>query len=145
MLDILYVCCGCLDFCFVRAVLCVFTCMFIFCFAFSYFHHVHLCSPPSSGFSTHLRALIDPLTVGHRCVGFCLLNGVRSALLWAFALRSRTRYSFIPYPSDYTFVRWRICLSNHLDSRVDFYFIDLAGNSCRVNFPSFWSVFVCIS
>jgi hypothetical protein len=145
MLDILYVCCGCLDFCFIHAVLCIFTRVFVFCFAFSYFHRVHLCSPPSSGFSAHLRALIDPLTVGRPCGGFRLLVGMRSTLLQAFALHSRTRYSFIPYPSDYTFVRWRVWLSNHLDSGVDFYFVDLVRNFFRVNFPSFWSVFVCIS
>jgi hypothetical protein len=50
--------------------------------------------------------------MGRPCVGFHLLIGVRSALVRAFVLRSRTRDSFIPYPSDYTFVRWHICLSN---------------------------------
>jgi hypothetical protein len=79
----------------------------------------------------------DPLTVGCPCVGFHLLIGVRSALLRAFALRSKTHYSFIPYPSDYTFVRWHVCLSNRLDSGVDFYFVHLVRNYGRVNFRSF--------
>jgi hypothetical protein len=42
--------------------LCTFACMFVFCFTFGYFHHVCLCSPPLSGFSTRLRALINPFT-----------------------------------------------------------------------------------
>jgi hypothetical protein len=82
-----------------------FTRVFVFCFSFGYFHCVHMCSLPLSGFSARLRALIDPLTVGHPHVGFCLLIGVRSALVRAFILFLRTRYSFVPYPSDYTFVR----------------------------------------
>jgi hypothetical protein len=105
MLDIVYVCCGCLDFCFICAVLCAFAHVFVFCFAFGYFRRVHQCSLPSSGFSAHLRALIDPLTVGCPRVGFCLFVGVRSALLRAFILCLNTSYLFIPYPLDYTFVR----------------------------------------
>jgi hypothetical protein len=112
------------------------TCLY-FVFAFSYFHHVRLCSQPLSWFSARLRALTDPLTVGHPCVGFHLLISVRFTLVRAFVLRSRTRYSCIPYPSDYMFVRWHVCLSNHYDSRVDFYFVDLVRNSGRVNFCSF--------
>jgi hypothetical protein len=111
MLNIWYVSCGCLDILY--AVLCAFTRMFVFCFAFSYFHCVHLCSPPSSGFSARLRALIDPVTAGRPRVGFCLLIGVCSILVWAFILHLRTHYSFIPYPSDYMFVCWHVCLSNH--------------------------------
>jgi hypothetical protein len=68
--------------------------------------------PPLSGFSCHLRALIDQVTVGRPHVGFHLLIGVSSALVRAFILRSRTHYSFIPSPSDYTFVCWHVCLSN---------------------------------
>jgi hypothetical protein len=60
-----------------------------------------------------LQALIGPLTTGHPRVGFRLLIGVRFALVRAFVLRLRTHYSFIPYPLDYTFVRWHVCLSNH--------------------------------
>jgi hypothetical protein len=98
---------------FIHAVLCAFARMFVFCFAFGYFCPMHLCSLPSSGFSACLRALIDPLTVGRPRVGFHLLVGVRSTLVQAFVLRSRTHYSIIPYPSDYMFVRWHVCLSNH--------------------------------
>jgi hypothetical protein len=68
--------------------------------------------PPLSGFSCHLQALIDQVTVGRPHVGFHLLIGVSSALVRAFILRSRTHYSFIPSPSDYTFVCWHVCLSN---------------------------------
>jgi glycine/serine hydroxymethyltransferase len=84
----------------------------LFRFAFSYFHHVHLCSLPSSGFSAYLQVLINALTAGRPCVGFHLHIGVHSTLMRAFVLCSRTRYSFIPYPSDYMFVRWHVGLSN---------------------------------
>jgi hypothetical protein len=86
-------------------VLCGFAGVFVLCFAFGYFHCVHLCSPPLSGFSARLRALLDPLT-----------NVVLS---------------------DYMFVCWRVCLLTRLGSEVDFYFIDLAVSSGRVNFRSF--------
>jgi hypothetical protein len=72
-----------------------------------------LSSPPLSRFSAHLRVLIDPFTAGRPYVGFRLLIGVCSTLEQAFVLRSRSRYSFVPYPSDYTPVRWHFCLSNH--------------------------------
>jgi hypothetical protein len=83
-----------------------------FVFAFGCFHRVHLCSPPSSGFSARLRALVDPFTAGCPRVGFHWLVGVRSALEWGFILCSWSRYLFVPYPSDYMPVCWLFCLSH---------------------------------
>jgi hypothetical protein len=37
--------------------------VFMFCFAFTCSRRVCLCSPPLSGFSAHLRALVDPFIV----------------------------------------------------------------------------------
>jgi hypothetical protein len=125
MLDVLCLCCNCLDSCFIFINLCAFTCIY-FCSAFTCFHRACLCSPPLSGFSVLLRALLDSFTVSS-CTTFVhsfIFYRLCAAFAWAFI-----------YPSDYAFVRWGyllwgsalvvdgVCLSNHWDVARDTCFL----------------------
>jgi hypothetical protein len=113
---------GCLIFCMCVVVVLIFVSPALccapshMCFYFillSAIFIVCICVPHlRAGFLPAFVLLLIHLLWGGPCVGFRLLVGVRSALVWAFVLRSRTHYLFIPYPSNYTFVRWHVCLSN---------------------------------
>jgi hypothetical protein len=107
MLDVLCLCCNCLDSCSVFIMLCAFTHIY-FCSTFTCFCCACLCSPPSSGFSVCLRALLDLFTLSSYAAfaRSFIFHCMCAAFAWAFISRSRTRYSNNGYPSNYVFVRW---------------------------------------
>jgi hypothetical protein len=107
MLDVFCLWCNCLDSCFIFITLCTFTRIY-FCSSFTCFCHTYLCSPPSSGFSTRLRALLDPFTMSS-CATFArsfIFHHLCTAFSWAFVSCLRTQYSNNGYPSNYACVRW---------------------------------------
>jgi hypothetical protein len=108
---------------FVFVMLWAFTCVY-FCFSFTCFHHVYLCSPPLSGFFARLWALLDLFTTSScaaftRSLIFCRLC---AAFMRAFVSRSRTRYSVNGCPWDYACVRWGYLLWDSALVLLTFFF-----------------------
>jgi hypothetical protein len=107
MLDVLHLCCNCLDSCFVFIMLCAFMRVY-FCSAFTYFCRAYLCSPPLSGFSTRLRALLELFTTSSCAASTWsfFFHRLCAAFVRSFISRSRTWYSNNCDPLDYVCVHW---------------------------------------
>jgi hypothetical protein len=112
MLDVLCMCCNCLDSCFVCVMLCAFMHVYVlFCF--------YLLSSCVSVFAAFERVLYLPssayrpvyyeLMCRLRAI-FCLFINVCTAFARAFVTHSGTRYSIVRCPSDYACVRWSCLL-----------------------------------